>query len=72
MIPNTLIDQIRALSKEERKVLVDMIETMESAPPQKLQPRIPDLSADDVLFISEDFDDPLPDEFWYGQGDPIK
>jgi antitoxin (DNA-binding transcriptional repressor) of toxin-antitoxin stability system len=32
-----------------------------------LKPRIPGLGAGDVLYISEDFDAPLPDAFWLGE-----
>lgn len=30
----------------------------------ELKPRIAGLHAGDVIYISDDFDDPLPDEFW--------
>ena len=35
-------------------------------PPRKKQ-RIPGLHANQGGWISEDFDEPLPDEFWFGE-----
>lgn len=31
--------------------------------------RIPGLGKGDIVWISDDFDDPLPDEFWLGDDD---
>lgn len=37
-------------------------------PPEKtLPPRKPGLNEGVVTWISDDFDDPLPDEFWLGE-----
>jgi hypothetical protein len=33
--------------------------------------RIRDLNRGAVLWISNDFDDPLPDEFWFSDTDPL-
>ena len=33
--------------------------------------RIRDLNRGAVLWISDDFDDPLPDEFWFSDTDPL-
>lgn len=30
------------------------------------KPRVAGLGKGSILYISEDFDDPLPDEFWFG------
>ena len=33
----------------------------------KQAPRIAGLGRGDILWISDDFDDPLPDSFWFGE-----
>lgn len=30
-------------------------------------PRVPGLNAGEITYIADDFDDPLPDEFWFGE-----
>ena len=35
--------------------------------PKPQKPRIAGLHAGNILYMSEDFDDPLPDEFWLGE-----
>ena len=34
------------------------------------KPRVPGLSRGEI-WVSDDFDDPLPDEFWLGENDPL-
>lgn len=34
--------------------------------PPVTKPRVPNLNAGKIIHISDDFDDPFPDEFWFG------
>jgi hypothetical protein len=53
--------------------LNSLIESQTEVVQQKGSPkqRIPDLDRGSVLSISEDFDAPLPDDFWCGVDDPV-
>ncbi len=51
--------------KDTETILQEVVEKLplpsEDAPPQK---RIAGLHEGNILYIADDFDDPLPDEFW--------
>ena len=62
-----IAERIQELSVEERKQLIGVIVdslTETSEQPAKGK-RIPGLHAG-TMWVSDDFDDPLPDEFWLG------
>ena len=65
---NELVQQIESLSIAERKrlisVIVDSIATTTTQPQRE---RIPGLHAGSTIWVSDDFDDPLPDSFWLGE-----
>ncbi|MBI5670744.1 MAG: DUF2281 domain-containing protein [Chloroflexi bacterium] len=63
-----LLTAIEQLSDEQKRKLfeqlkLDMQNTKQDAP--EAAKRIPDLHPGG--WISEDFDEPLPDEFWFGE-----
>ncbi|MBI3408988.1 MAG: toxin-antitoxin (TA) system antitoxin [Planctomycetes bacterium] len=65
--------RLDALLQEAKKKGTEIILTRDNVPQAQLVPlvpkvtsRVPDLNAGGVLFISEDFDAPLPEEFWSG------
>ncbi len=67
MIREAILNEILALPLDERRKLIEIISaSLAEAPKQDLQHRIPGLSAHPNFWMSDDFDDPLPDEFWFG------
>jgi len=59
-----IIDQ---LTDEQKRVLQQRMNApSEAAPPKPLQKRVAGLG-EGTVWMSEDFDDPLPDEFWLGE-----
>jgi hypothetical protein len=61
-----MLKEIRTLSINERKELINaIVDTLtETHEPQSIE-RIPGLHAG-TTWVSDDFDDPLPDSFWFG------
>ena len=69
---------LQALSSEQRREMFDFAEflamrSQKDAGESRLNQskRCRDLDKGAVLWMSEDFDEPLPDEFWYGENDPL-
>ena len=61
-----LISQVR----EGVEILIvdgDKTLAMLRPPEEPLPPRVAGLNEGSVTWISDDFDDPLPDEFWLGE-----
>lgn len=62
----TLLEIIDRLSVEQQQMiqqhLAEKLDNSEAA----MQPRIAGLNAG-MIWTSDDFDDPLPDEFWLGE-----
>lgn len=84
MVPTTVVSPqmlgvLEKLSPELRQQVFDFAEFLglrqdqggdQSA--QAVKPkRIRDLDRGAVVWMSDDFDDPLPDEFWFGENDPL-
>lgn len=68
MTLDTLMDEIRKLSTEERNRLSDFIIQISQQNPPKQTERILGLGKDDTSFwMSDDFDDELPLSFWLGE-----
>ena len=65
---NELMEAVEQLTYEQKRALKQRLEELESVTatvePQ-LTPRTPNLHPGSV-WMSDDFDDPLPDEFWFG------
>jgi hypothetical protein len=69
---------LQALSSEQRQQMFDFAESLTMRSPKDAgesrlnqSKRCRDLDKGAVLWMSEDFDEPLPDEFWYGENDPL-
>jgi hypothetical protein len=69
-----LIAKLQTLPPEKLQQVLDFVEFLAQKytqspevqePPQQ---RIPDLNKGEI-WMSDDFNDPLPDEFWLGEGE---
>ncbi|VAW42831.1 hypothetical protein MNBD_CHLOROFLEXI01-4550 [hydrothermal vent metagenome] len=70
MLKETLWREIDSLPPSRLKTLLDFarfLQFMEEqkSEVQKVSSRIPGLDAD-TTWVSDDFDNPLPDSFWFG------
>lgn len=86
VISEEFVTVLQALSSEQRQQVLDFAEFLagrrdQSDASEKLEgdekqllqsmpPRIFGLHAGQAV-MSEDFDDPMPDEFWFGESDPL-
>ncbi len=62
------LEEISKLSDEEQDHIASLIlAELKLETPTVAQPRIAGLHAGNILYISDDFDDPLPDSFWLGE-----
>jgi|GEM_PF-908956 len=77
VIPDDVVANFQALSPEQRQQIFDFAEFLvhqqkKAGEAQVAQPkRIRDLDKGAVIWISDDFDEPLPDDFWFGETDPL-
>jgi hypothetical protein len=68
-----LIAKLQTLAPEQQQQVLDFVEFLmqKYAQPEKTQETpqqsIPDLNRGEI-WMSDDFNDPLPDEFWMGEG----
>ncbi|MEL6526763.1 MAG: DUF2281 domain-containing protein [Chloroflexota bacterium] len=66
MTRKQILEAVRALPYPERKQLLhDIIDTLGEAKTEIPSERVPGLHAG-TTWMSDDFDAPLPDEFWLG------
>ncbi|MEA5507142.1 DUF2281 domain-containing protein [Halotia wernerae UHCC 0503] len=66
-----LIAKLQTLAPEQQQQVLDFVEFLAQKyvqPEQPPQKRIPDLNKGEI-WMSDDFNDPLPDEFWLGEGE---
>lgn len=62
-----MIAELPTLTIEERKALVSaVLDSLTQPPEPQPKPRTPGLHAG-TTWVSDDFDDPLPDSFWLGE-----
>jgi Protein of unknown function (DUF2281) len=85
MVPTTVVSPqmlgvLEKLSPELRQQVFDFAEFLgqrqdqrgDDQSAQAVKPkRIRDLDRGAVVWMSDDFDEPLPDEFWFGENDPL-
>ncbi len=65
-----LIAKLQTLSPEQQQQVLDFVEFLAQKYPQiQEQPkkRVMGLHKGEI-WMSDDFNDPLPDEFWFGEG----
>ncbi|MBW4667114.1 MAG: DUF2281 domain-containing protein [Cyanomargarita calcarea GSE-NOS-MK-12-04C] len=67
-VTKALIAKLQSLAPEQQQTLLDFAEFLahKHPQPQAVQQRVPDLNRGEI-WMSEDFNDPLPDEFWTGE-----
>lgn len=67
-ITEALIAKLQTLPLEQQQTLLDFAEFLaqKHAQPQPVQRRVLGLNQGEI-WMSEDFNDPLPDEFWMGE-----
>jgi hypothetical protein len=72
-ITEVLIAKVQSLPPEQQQTLLDFVEFLEHKntqpqpiPTQPVQQRVLGLNRGEV-WMSEDFNEPLPDEFWLGE-----
>ncbi len=65
-----LLEPARNLSLDEQRELLARltVEVKERETPPLTQPRVAGLHRG-MVWMAEDFDDPMPDEFWLGEED---
>ena len=67
MTKQEAIEFILALPRDEQAQIAHMlIDEMSKPKEPQLQKRIPGLYTGEI-WVSDDFDEPLPDEFWLGE-----
>jgi Protein of unknown function (DUF2281) len=66
-ITEVLIAKLQSLAPEQQQTLLDFAEFLaqKHVQPQAVQQRVLGLNQGEI-WMSEDFNDPLPDEFWMG------
>ena len=63
MLRETILEEILALPTDERRQLIEIItKSLDEAATAPLKQRIPGLNAHPDFWMSDDFDEPLPDE----------
>ena len=70
MLKESLWQEIEALPESQLKTLWDFVQflqymSQQQPKNQKVPQRIPGLDAG-TTWVSDDFDEPLPDSFWFG------
>ena len=72
-IADALIAKLQNLPPEQQQTVLDFAEFLvqkntqsQATPTQEVQQRVPDLNRGEA-WMSDDFNEPLPDEFWTGE-----
>ncbi len=70
MLKDTLWQEIDSLPESQLEALLDFVkflhyQNQQKPKTKKTKSRIPGLDAG-TTWVSDDFDDPLPDSFWFG------
>jgi hypothetical protein len=67
-IEQALLEQIRCLTPEQQQEVLDFAAFLRQKAPVKLtKERIAGLHQENGYWMADDFDAPLPDEFWLGE-----
>ena len=72
-IAEELLAKLQNLPPEKQQTVLDFAEFLvqkntqsQATPTQEVQQRVPDLNRGEI-WMSEDFNEPLPDDFWMGE-----
>jgi len=70
-LPDDIAAKLQALAQQQNRspeaILRDLLATVPTPPPDTPRPRIPGLNRGSTLYVSEDFDEYLGDDFWFGE-----
>jgi hypothetical protein len=66
-IEQALLEQVRSLTPEQQQEVLDFAAFLRQRTPVTTKERIPGLHKGFPYWIADDFDAPLPDEFWLGE-----
>ncbi|NEQ79277.1 MAG: DUF2281 domain-containing protein [Moorea sp. SIO2I5] len=74
-LPKEFLKSLQALPPQQQRMVFDFVEFLalkyvKSEPSQSQAPRISGL-LEGQGWISDDFNEPLSDEFWFGENDPL-
>ncbi len=65
-IEQSLLGQIRSLPPEQQREVLDFAEFLHQKILVPRQKRVPGLHQGSPYWMADDFDAPLPDQFWLG------
>lgn len=65
-IEQALLEQVRSLTPEQQQEVLDFAAFLRQKAPATTKKRIPGLHQGISYWMADDFDAPLPDEFWLG------
>ncbi|WP_313898107.1 DUF2281 domain-containing protein [Nodosilinea sp. LEGE 07298] len=66
-LEQALLEQVRSLNPAQQQAVLDFAAFLRQKVSTALQEPIPGLHKDIPYWIADDFDAPLPDEFWLGE-----
>ena len=66
-IEQALLEQVRSLPPEQQQEVLDFAAFLRQKSTPIVKDRIPGLHKGVPYWIADDFDAPLPDEFWLGE-----
>ena len=71
-LPQAILAKLQVLPPEQQQQILDFAEFLIKKYDHSTVPkqRVPDLHQGQI-WMSDDFDDPLPDKFWLGENDPL-
>ena len=66
-IEQALLEQVRSLNPAQQQAVLDFAAFLRQKVPMALNEPIPGLHKDIPYWMADDFDAPLPDEFWLAE-----
>lgn len=66
-IEQALLEQVRSLTPQQQQQVLNFAEFLHHKVPIVAPERVPGLHQGTPYWIADDFDAPLPDQFWLGE-----
>jgi len=66
-IEQALLEQVRSLTPEQQQAVLDFAAFLRQKAPVITKERVPGLHKGSSYWMADDFDAPLPNEFWLGE-----
>ena len=66
-IEQALLEQVRSLTPQQQQEVLNFAEFLHLKVPTAVPERVPGLHQGTPYWIADDFDAPLPDQFWLGE-----